>query len=192
MSISGCDVSFSQSVRNLDFYLHETLSMDAHIKHLCHVWFCLLGRTGGKNRSFLSSELSFSLTTNRIKFSADKIMQPDLSSVSPGMQMQHHGSERPPGGEQTFSNIRLELSLLKSKTYVTLQWIRPHCSAGSNEEADRLSKMGSKLEQSADHMSCSEAKPILRNKDGVATTLRHPGRRGQHPPAGQSSTSHNL
>ena len=30
MSISGCDMPFSQSVRNLAFYLDETLSMDAH------------------------------------------------------------------------------------------------------------------------------------------------------------------
>ena len=29
MSISGCDIPFSQSVRNLGFYLNETLSMDA-------------------------------------------------------------------------------------------------------------------------------------------------------------------
>ena len=35
MSISGCDIPFSQSVRNLGFYLDETLSMDAHIKYLC-------------------------------------------------------------------------------------------------------------------------------------------------------------
>ena len=32
MSISGCDIPFSQSVRNLGFYLDEALSMDAHIK----------------------------------------------------------------------------------------------------------------------------------------------------------------
>ena len=30
MSISGCDILFSQSVRNLGFYLDEMLSMDAH------------------------------------------------------------------------------------------------------------------------------------------------------------------
>ena len=53
-----------------------------------------------------------------------------------------------PGGDQIFSNIRQELSLLKNKTSVTLQWIPSHCGVGGNEEADRLSKMGSKLEQS--------------------------------------------
>ena len=68
-----------------------------------------------------------------------------------------------PGGEQIFSNIRQELSLLKNKTSVTLQWIPSHCGVGGNEEADRLSKMGSQLEQSAQPMSYSEPKTILRN-----------------------------
>ena len=54
-----------------------------------------------------------------------------------------------PGGDQIFSNIRQELSLLKNKTSVTLQWIPSHYGVGGNEEADRLLKMGSKLEQSA-------------------------------------------
>ena len=40
MSISGCDMPFSQSVRNLGFYLDETLSMAAHIKYLCRILFC--------------------------------------------------------------------------------------------------------------------------------------------------------
>ena len=39
MSISGCDIPFSQSVRNLGFYLDETLSMDAYIKYLRGVFF---------------------------------------------------------------------------------------------------------------------------------------------------------
>ena len=68
-----------------------------------------------------------------------------------------------PGGDQIFSNIRQELFLLKNKTSVTLQWIPSHYGVGGNEEADRLSKMGSKLEQSAQPMSYSEAKTILRN-----------------------------
>ena len=68
-----------------------------------------------------------------------------------------------PGGDQIFSKIGQELSLLKNKTPVTLQWIPYHCGVRGNEEADRLSKMGSKLEQSAQPMSYSEAKTILRN-----------------------------
>ena len=46
---------------------------------------------------------------------------------------------------------------------MTLQWVSSHCGVGGNEEADGLSKMGSKLEQSAHPMSNSEAKTILRN-----------------------------
>ena len=47
---------------------------------------------------------------------------------------------------------------------MTLQWWIPsHCGVGGNEESDRLSKMGSKLEQSAQPMFYSEAKTILRN-----------------------------
>ena len=42
MPISGCDIPFSQSVRNLVFYLDETLSMDAHIKYLCRILFYLI------------------------------------------------------------------------------------------------------------------------------------------------------
>ena len=49
MSISGCDIPFSQSVRNLGFYLDETLSMDAHIKYLCRILFCQLRRIGKKS-----------------------------------------------------------------------------------------------------------------------------------------------
>ena len=68
-----------------------------------------------------------------------------------------------PGADQIVSNIRQELSLLKNKTTVTLQWIPSHCGVWGNEEADRLSKMGSKLEQFAHHMSYREAKTILWN-----------------------------
>ena len=66
-------------------------------------------------------------------------------------------------GDQIFSNIKQELSLLKNITYVTLQSVPSHCGDGDNEEADRLSNMGSKLEQSARPMSYSEAKTTLRN-----------------------------
>ena len=49
MSISGCDIPFSQSVRNLGFYLDEALSMDAHIKYLIRNLFCQLRRIGKKS-----------------------------------------------------------------------------------------------------------------------------------------------
>ena len=50
MSISGCDIPFSQSVRNLGFYLDETLSM-----------FCQLRRIGKSAPSCQLLFLSFSL-----------------------------------------------------------------------------------------------------------------------------------
>ena len=71
MSISGCDMPFSQSVRNLGFYLDETLSMDAHIKYLCRILFCQLHRIG-KIRSFLSTDaankLAVSLILSRLDY----------------------------------------------------------------------------------------------------------------------------
>ena len=72
-------------------------------------------------------------------------------------------SLKSPGEEQIFSNIRQELSLLKNKTSVTLQRIPSHCGFGGHEEADWMSKKGSKLEQSAHPMSYCKAKTILRN-----------------------------
>ena len=40
VSISGCDIPFSQPVRNLGFYLDETLSIDVHTKYLSRILFC--------------------------------------------------------------------------------------------------------------------------------------------------------
>ena len=64
-------------------------------------------------------------------------------------------------GSRSFAiYIGQELCLLKNKTSVALP---SHCDVGGNEEADPLSKMGSKLEQSAYPMSYSEARTIIRN-----------------------------
>ena len=61
----------SQSVRNLGFYLDETMSMDVHIKCLCRILFCQLRRTG-KVRSFLSTDaankLAVSLILSRLDY----------------------------------------------------------------------------------------------------------------------------
>ena len=86
MSISGCDISFSESVRNLVFYVDETLSMDAHIKYLCR--FCSASCADWKYPL---------LTTKWVSFHEYKIMQPDLPSVSPDMQVQQHRSEHSTG-----------------------------------------------------------------------------------------------
>ena len=65
-----------------------------------------------------------------------------------------------------------------------------HCVLGGNKEADQLSRVGSKLEQSVHPMSYSKAKAILRNS--LRAMPKHWNIRGRHPPAGQSSSSHNL
>ena len=63
VSISGVDISFSRSVRNLDFYLDETLSMDVQMKYLFCILFCQLRRLG-KTRSFLSTDAANKLAVS--------------------------------------------------------------------------------------------------------------------------------
>ena len=65
MFISGCDIPFSQSVRNLGFYLDETLSMDAPSKYLCRILFCQLCRIG-KSCSLLSTDAANKLAVSLI------------------------------------------------------------------------------------------------------------------------------
>ena len=55
VSISGHNIPFSQSLRNLGVFIDETLSMDVHIKYLCRILFCQLRRLG-KSRPFLSTD----------------------------------------------------------------------------------------------------------------------------------------
>ncbi|XP_076446536.1 uncharacterized protein LOC143283934 [Babylonia areolata] len=54
-----------------------------------------------------------------------------------------------PGGEEILRDIRQEPNFHKQRTAVVQQWIPSHCGIGGNEEADRLSKADSKLEQPA-------------------------------------------
>ena len=63
VSISGHNIPFSQSVRNLRVFVDETLSMDVHIKHLCRILFCQLRRLG-KIRPFLSTDAANKLAVS--------------------------------------------------------------------------------------------------------------------------------
>ena len=63
VSISGHNIPFSQSVRNLGVVIDETLSMDVHIKHLCRILFCQLRRLG-KIRPFLSADTANKLAVS--------------------------------------------------------------------------------------------------------------------------------
>ena len=65
VSISGYDIPFSQSARNLGVFINETLSMDVHIKYLCRILFCQLHRLG-KIRPFLSTDAANKLAVSFI------------------------------------------------------------------------------------------------------------------------------
>ena len=65
--------------------------------------------------------------------------------------------------DQILQDIKQELHNLSSKTTVVLQWIPSHCGISGNEEADRLSKEGSKMEQSEHPSSYREVKTLLRS-----------------------------
>ena len=65
VSISGHDMPFSQSARNLGVFVDETLSMDVYIKHLCRILSCELRRLG-KIRPFLSTDAANKLAVSFI------------------------------------------------------------------------------------------------------------------------------
>ena len=63
---------------------------------------------------------------------------------------------------QLMEDIRRELTTLSSKTNLVLQWLPSHCGVLGNEEADRLSKEGSKKVQDDQPVSYAEAKTIIK------------------------------
>ena len=66
-------------------------------------------------------------------------------------------------GEQILLTIKRELQALTKRTNLILQWIPSHCGVPGNEEADRLSKKGSKLQQVCQPASYLEVKTIIKN-----------------------------
>ena len=98
MSISGCDIPFSQSVRNLGFYLDKTLSMDAHIKYLCRILFCQLRqlRRIGKIHSFLSTDaankLAVSLILSRLDYCNSLLAGLPDNKLNKLQRMQNHAA----------------------------------------------------------------------------------------------------
>ena len=79
VSISGHNIPFSQSVRNLGVFIDETLSMDVHIKHLCCILFCQLRRLT-KIHPFLSADATNKLTVSFVLTRLDY-----CSSLSSGL-----------------------------------------------------------------------------------------------------------
>ncbi|XP_076470874.1 uncharacterized protein LOC143300828 [Babylonia areolata] len=81
--------------------------------------------------------------------------------------------------DKTLRDIQSEIQALSARTTTVLQWIPSHRGITGNEEADKLSKAGSRLIQSAHPLSFGEAKIILRSH------FRNNWRE-QHPPMGRS------
>ena len=65
VSISGYDMPFSHSIRNLGVFVDEILSMDAHIRYPCRILFCQLRRLG-KIHPFLSTDAANKLAVSFI------------------------------------------------------------------------------------------------------------------------------
>ena len=68
-------------------------------------------------------------------------------------------------GDQENKTIREtinELKLLQQRTTLILQWIPSHCGISGNEEADKLSKEGSKLEQPNNPIDYDEVKTMIK------------------------------
>ena len=55
-----------------------------------------------------------------------------------------------------------EHSPLSNRTHITLQWIPSHCGVQGNEEADRLSKSASRMEQPDPPLSYREVKTMIK------------------------------
>ena len=87
---------------------------------------------------------------------ANAVILTDCKSVLQSVQGSRDQSE-------LMRSIRRELTSLSQKTNLVMQWIPAHCDIKGNEEADRLSKEGSKATQEDHPISYSEAKTLLRN-----------------------------
>ncbi|XP_041375615.1 uncharacterized protein LOC121388376 [Gigantopelta aegis] len=75
-------------------------------------------------------------------------------------------------GEHILLNIRRELQDMSKRTDIILQWIPSHCCVPGNEEADMLSKTGSKLQQVSQPTSYSEVNTIIKNRFNTNWKIR--------------------
>ena len=117
VSISGHNIPFSQSVRNLGVFIDETLSMDVHIKHLCCILFCQLRRFG-KMRPFLSidaaNKLAVSFVLTRLDYCNSLLAGLPDNKLNKLQRIQNHVARIVPRKPRHVSAI----SLLR-----TLHWL---------------------------------------------------------------------
>ncbi|XP_041349305.1 uncharacterized protein LOC121368632 [Gigantopelta aegis] len=69
-----------------------------------------------------------------------------------------------PAKTNTSGALQRALSQLSQTRTIALQWIPSHCDISGNEEADRLSKAGSKRQQLRHPISYPEAKTLIQYK----------------------------
>ena len=95
VSISGHNIPFSQSVRNLGVFIDETLSIDVHIKHLCRIVFCQLRRLG-KIRPFLSTDaankLAVSFVLTRLDYCNSLLAGLPANKLNKLQRIQNHAA----------------------------------------------------------------------------------------------------
>ena len=82
--------------------------------------------------------------------------------------------------EQLERDTQRLLSNLSRSTQVTVQWIPAHCGLSGNEEADKLAKSGSRLEQPNHPVSYREAKTLVKRQNRQLWEQQH-----SHPPDDQ-------
>ena len=87
--------SLTHSVRNLGFYLDETLSKDANVRYLCRISFVPL-RTIGKIRSFLSTDaankLAVSLILSMLDYCNSLLIDINDNKLNKLQRMQNHAA----------------------------------------------------------------------------------------------------
>ena len=66
--------------------------------------------------------------------------------------------------DQSLEELKHQISNLATKSTVVLQWIPAHCGITGNENADKLAKEGSRMEQENHCLSYRESKTIIRRK----------------------------
>ena len=74
---------------------------------------------------------------------------------------------------QIMRNIRHALEPHTKRTHLTLQWIPSHCGVSGNEQADRLSKAGSRQEQPSHPVSYKEARTMLKSQFKTEWRQKH-------------------
>ena len=101
----------------------------------------------------------------------------------PDIQAKEHNTD------EELRSLTLEVL---SVAYLSTTWARAYTDGSAEEAAQNGGGCSSRSQMADPSGSLCLQGSSQQLQDGVATTPRHWYRRGQHPPTGQSSSSHNL